>query len=609
MPTIKQLAVMDQTSIAGGFETCGYHALKNSVLALLRIHNIINEQRFDELRNDKEFFKAIYNATVVYHSNRFYSLLLDKLRGGITPQQRQTLTGTERNLYTDVFYACYDNVDKAQGHLDAAAIIQAMRNKQAITDEQLQLLQNDVALLDKINNAAIRLHKERNTDLAPARFGEILLSAQRGELALPGIPTENLKKLNLTLDGTQEVTAVSCELNMHQIEHGLSLAGLDVDLAVAAATAKLARSKGATHHAFAYAIERGNSSHWVTAVVVQNDKGERTWQFMDSYGNQSTYKNTIVNRIERILTKDEAQLSAYLIQAYDNTTTNLEPFLHRLNLLPNPPRAYTEEDKREHFVNSAETLITQLEARFNFMKNSGWLENPGDEEKQRIQSLYQIANYLNTTTPRVDIKERLKPICNGLNSTLAPPVVDEVDNDVIHDDKGVNVVDDKANQPITVGGDKKDGPVVDVEEPKVDINDKKTTPIVQGEKPKAVIGDKKDGPAVDVKEPKVDINDKKETPIVPVDKPRVKKPKINIEPPKPKIIGEDVDDKPKDKAAKQKQDDDVKIQQRQAGDAVKNGTPKPTEGLISQLVKGIKFLWEGIKSAVGYVARAIGIVH
>ena len=66
-----------------------------------------------------------------------------------------------------------------------------------------------------------------------------------------------------------------------------------LDMEAALALAKLARIDGEAHRVFALGL---NNEHWVTVVLNQDKKGGKTWYFMDSWGNQNTYKDLSINK-------------------------------------------------------------------------------------------------------------------------------------------------------------------------------------------------------------------------------------------------------------------------------------------------------------------------
>ena len=63
MPNTRQVMVMHQGMGPNGHETCGYHALKNTLLGLMWAQGIIDGRKFVSLRNDPMLFKAVFDAT------------------------------------------------------------------------------------------------------------------------------------------------------------------------------------------------------------------------------------------------------------------------------------------------------------------------------------------------------------------------------------------------------------------------------------------------------------------------------------------------------------------------------------------------------------------
>lgn len=60
---VTQLSVMDQTSGRLGGQSCGYHAIKNSILGLMWAQGRISDQKFEILRHDRALYNAILEAT------------------------------------------------------------------------------------------------------------------------------------------------------------------------------------------------------------------------------------------------------------------------------------------------------------------------------------------------------------------------------------------------------------------------------------------------------------------------------------------------------------------------------------------------------------------
>lgn len=407
MPQIIQLKVMDQTTAAGGVESCGYHTLKNSLLALMHLQGIIDEQQFASLREDRDLFQVIYDKTLRHDNNL-------------------------------------------------------------------------------------------NTDVSLPTFMKLLAQVKNGDFdfSAHGLSTADLTKLNLTPDGTQNITVANYEQDVHAPGYGLG--GMDEDLLVAAATVKLARSKGGAQHVFALGLD---NRHWVTAAVSQDAQGARSWYFMDSWHNQARYQKSVINKIEEILAKDEQQLNAYLVSAYKNAhAPNLNRYTRLLNPVDGLPLPGDEAEVQQRFNLVAPELTIWLEQRFNFMQESGWLDAPAMQEKEWITRLYHMAAFLNSTTPSAELKKQLAPICARLETIVTLALLDEA----------IDENSEQEHQP---------------------------------------------GPQQD------------------------------------------------------EADENLKEQQRAALQAVNEGQPKATEGIIARFVKGIKFIWEGIKSAVDYVARAVGLVQ
>jgi hypothetical protein len=232
MPNVTQIQVMNQTDGPGGHESCGYHSLKNTLLSLMWSQKLINDQQFKMLREDKEFFKALFNATK-----------------------------TDADRYG-------------------------------------------------------------NKDLTLTNFQTLVQKIQKGtfDFSNYGITNEAIQALNL------DQHLVSLQTHTAPGMNSIGLSGELLDMEAALALARLAKIDGEAHYAFALGL---NDDHWVTAVLNQDKKGARTWHFMDSWRNQTLYKELSINKIESILNKTEPELREYLIASFE-AWNNAELF-HRYN--------------------------------------------------------------------------------------------------------------------------------------------------------------------------------------------------------------------------------------------------------------------------------------
>lgn len=89
MPNLNQVIVMNQREGSGGHESCGYHTLKNAVLSMMLMSQIIDKSQFQRLVKNKSFFEAFFVATRQEHHNSDADLslpmflgLLDRLKNG-----------------------------------------------------------------------------------------------------------------------------------------------------------------------------------------------------------------------------------------------------------------------------------------------------------------------------------------------------------------------------------------------------------------------------------------------------------------------------------------------------------------------------------------------
>lgn len=335
---INQLNVMDQRSGSGGHESCGYHALKNSLLSLMYLQDKITLAQLNSLLKEKQLFKALFKKTSV-------------------------------------------TVNKAGD--------------------------KDITLPQFINL------------LNQAKAGNLDFSAQ-------GMPAEILMSLDLSRDGNERISVVNLFTDLSfSPEYGLG--GMEDDLYVAAAVAKLAKTANETNHVFALGL---NNQHWISVFLQQNAQGERTWQVMNSWKNEPKYNKTVVNKIEAVLNKNELQLKQYLLDAYENASglfnRRYETFFDSNTGLAKSesvggwgPNEDQFQNTKEYFVDDKRTLAeftVYIENRFNFMKTVGWLDSNDQAEQALIKQLYSITHFIlqNVDETDLDVQNKLLPICNSL---------------------------------------------------------------------------------------------------------------------------------------------------------------------------------------------------
>ena len=471
-------------------------------------------------------------------------------------------------------------------HVFKNVLLTLMLKQNIITESKFNSMLKDVALFTDIYNKTLYTRISGLTglvthDLSVPLIIDLLKKVKAGEFdfSAHGISKNDLANLNVELVGSPNVSVVSYILDPNAPEHGLG--GDEPDLSAAASAAQFARNKGKGSHVFAVGLVNPHGiSHWVTAIVTQDAKGIRTWEHMDSYVNQSLYLNTPSGKIERILKKSEEELKAYLVEAYDeNSQTGLmnrryNSFFDAKTGLAKKEKDYgwglkenESWDATDYFVKdkkNLETFSDFIVTRAEFMETAGWLpalENQKNGlvdgrataiEKQRVSQLYSLTKFMYENADKNDlaVKEVLKPICEKLKSALGK-------DDILEN------IHDKAKAPEALV----DVPAAIIPDVPVEVQAKKT------EIPVDVQAEKTEVP-VDVHAEKTE---------VPSDFQAKKNTGPTVEP-------------------------EVDQQAKAAHFAAEQGEPKPTEGFSGGFVKAIKALWEGIKSAVEYVARSIGLV-
>lgn len=229
---------------------------------------------------------------------------------------RQLIVANQRNLsggHESCGYHTFKN-----------SLLSLMRIQGLIDQKQFERMLQDTALFeavyDKCNGQADAFG---NKDLSLPVMLEILTAAKTGayDFSAQGLSSDILKSLDITQDGNEKISVINFSTDM--IDDGADLGhfGGDESLITAASLAKLAKTKGEAGHVVALGI---NNQHWVSAMVKQNNGGERSWEFMDSYGNQNLYFNRSVDAVEKILRKSESELRDYLYAIYEevNDTFN-----------------------------------------------------------------------------------------------------------------------------------------------------------------------------------------------------------------------------------------------------------------------------------------------
>lgn len=282
----------------------------------------------------------------------------------------------------------------------------------------------------------------RQIDVTPPRLFDMLNLARNGkiDLSMHGITQDMIDDLNLSIEGDPDI---SVALVGNCYEYGLT--GADYDLDSAATLVKLARNKGEYTHAFSMSFMGGmTNGHWMSVVLHQDVQGKKTWDFMDSYKNQTFYKKKMVNKIDAVLKKSEPELRSYLLNAYDNSSSTdkmKRQFGYYFDSATFVPKdldleiELTPSSKNEvgtstlrtvtgHFVDdklNREVYISLIEQRFRFMENVGWLaEGIGKEELNRIQIIHGIAKFMvdkGANTHPV-IRDTLPFIVNRLDAVI-----------------------------------------------------------------------------------------------------------------------------------------------------------------------------------------------
>lgn len=317
-------------------------------------------------------------------------------------------------------------------HTFKNSILAMMHMQGIITEKQFETMRNDINLFRAIFNKLVEYHNNGDIDVLLPQFMEFLSNAHNGDydFSQHGVSKADLKKLKLTPDGTQNITVANYMTDVFSPGHGLS--GMVEDLLVAAATVKLARTKGEAKHVFALGL---NNAHWITVTLTQNAKGERTWGIMDSWANQTLYHKTVVNKIETVLTKTKQEIDEYLQEVYENSSLMFDrrynAFFDKNTGLPLPVKinglgafGNLTLDAKGFFIDqkdNMEQFTIWIGQRHQFMESVGWLTSTGDVEKARVKQLYNLSQFMLDNADENDLflKDSLQPICEQLKASIA----------------------------------------------------------------------------------------------------------------------------------------------------------------------------------------------
>jgi hypothetical protein len=291
---------------------------------------------------------------------------------------------------------------------------------------------NSQELFNNLLMATKMLHLNGDADLTLPGLLTLLEQAKQGAICCDKsvFTTGNLTQLLITQDGTQKITAVNCSTVPESPVLGLG--GMQEDLLVASALAQLARTKGKANHIFVMGLD---NEHWVTVALVQSEDGVRSWEFMDSYNNQSEYKDRAIQKLECVLKQSESDLQQYICNAYNESLAGM---IRRYCLFFNEETGQALSEKKDlgdhclvdtkgYFVDNKchmEHHALYIERAFQFMDTVGWLTSTHDEELLQVKRLYHLTDFMvkeSSETHPIDrlVKSKLEPICRRLKETIA----------------------------------------------------------------------------------------------------------------------------------------------------------------------------------------------
>jgi len=329
----------------------------------------------------------------------------------------------------------FDKGNQACGiHTFKNAILSLLLASKAIDQSNFDKLSKSPDLFNTIYLAikGIITNQSGDIDLSVPNFLDLIERFKRGEINLDahGITKKMIDHLKLTVDGAQDITVVDSN---HATQYGLG--GEEYDLDTAAMIANLARRKGEYTHSFAVTQFYASFGHWMTAVLHQETTGKKSWEFMDSYKNQTHTKGPIVSKIEEVLNKSEPELQAYLIEAYDKSNVNFNLWFTEFFYFDDLTYALIEDATISVVVTGIQTtsknikqyclddnknrneIISNIIHRMTFMETADWLKaSLGKEEIKRVKALYAITKFMldEGAIAHIEIKEKLEPVLTRL---------------------------------------------------------------------------------------------------------------------------------------------------------------------------------------------------
>lgn len=317
-------------------------------------------------------------------------------------------------------------------HTYKNTILSLLYQQGVINQPQYDKLLKDRALYQAIYKQSKRLVRGQGADydLSLPNLMQLLRNTLNGyyDFEAQGLSRAMLQQLDLS-------TFSAVNFNTHIIESLPGHLGLEEDLTTAAMLAQLALSKGPAQATLAVGI---NNKHWVTVIVHKDAQQRYSWQFMDSFANQTLYKSSVPTKLEKILNFDREQLNGYLINAYDNSNAELNT---RYNYFFDTetgaaiPEILIEEkindeilffSAQQYFRNNKERTLYYLNNRCAFMSVLNWRESEQPQEQARVRQLCHLSKFM---VQCLDSSDPLRPqfelILTDLSTANREPVLKE----------------------------------------------------------------------------------------------------------------------------------------------------------------------------------------
>lgn len=318
------------------------------------------------------------------------------------------------------------------------ALLFLLCQKKIISLKSRNALMNDADFFNSFN-AMMAEKAERNQEALPSDLFQIAQLIEKEGLNLKkygfnfskyeDVDENSFKNLQLTANGNQSISYTNFTGHVPNEEFGSQAFDEQLDdLFVALATAKFLKKPGAGSHIFAIGGPKfGMTGHWVNIIVNKNAQNKLSYEYMDSWYNDTTFAPNLITKMAKVLNKSPEELNTYLLTAYDNATHQLNDHFSRTFEVQNGEstlidfaQAKNDFIKIDHFRSRYIKNIPQL---LSFMKQSNWLTDGGKKELQKMKQLNSIVIFMldNAEDPAsyyAELRQKFEPIKSELSEAI-----------------------------------------------------------------------------------------------------------------------------------------------------------------------------------------------